>query len=172
MSDVDAQNGRVRPAGPRFAALAALSTVAVIALIVAGLLYYSGSSARIASDYTVVAAPADQALTAEVNGYTRHQRGDFAAAKSDLNREAKTEASFDDQLAGITFPGAADTAADALIQADKKRIKLIGLQAQSTSLRQLRSFGSADQTTTTAVEVQVGRIRLALGLPPASGEGF
>jgi hypothetical protein len=41
-----------------------------------------------------------------------------------------------------------------------------GLQAQSTSLRQLRSFGSADQTTTTAVEAQVGRIRQALGLPP------
>jgi len=39
-------------------------------LIVAGLLYYSGSSARIASQYTAVAAPASQALTAEVDGYT------------------------------------------------------------------------------------------------------
>jgi hypothetical protein len=46
-----------------------------------------------------------------------------------------------------------------LIQADKKRIKLISLQAQSTSLRELQSFGSADQTTTAALEVQVGRIR-------------
>ena len=90
---------------------------------------YSGSSARIAGDCTAVAALSDQALAAEVNGYTRHQRDDLAAARSDLQKEAKTEASFDDQLDGITFPGAAGTAADALIQADKKRIKLIGLQA-------------------------------------------
>ena len=59
-----------------------------------------------------------------------------------------------------------------LIQADNKRIKLISLQAQSTSLRQLRSFGGADQAATAAVEVQVGRIRQALGLPPSSGGGF
>ena len=59
-----------------------------------------------------------------------------------------------------------------LIQADEKRIKLIGLQAQSTSLRQLRSFGSAGQATTAAVEVQVGRLRQALGLPPASAGGY
>jgi hypothetical protein len=38
--------------------------------------------------------------------------------------------------------------------------------AQVGSLRQLRSFGSADQATTAAVEAQVGRIRQALGLPP------
>jgi hypothetical protein len=171
MGYVYAEHGRARP-GSGFVALAALSVVAVIALIVAGLLYYSGSSARIASQYTAVAAPASQALTAEADGYTHNQRHDLAAARSDLRREAKTEASFDSQLALITFPGAAGTAADVLIQADKKRIKLIGLQAQSTSLRELRSFGSADQTTTAAVEVQVGHIRQALGLPPAGGDGF
>ena len=148
--------------------LAVVCPVVVIALIAAGLLYYSGSSARIASDYTAVAAPASQALTAEVNAYTRDQRHDLAAAKSDLRREAKTETAFDNQLAGLTFPGAASNAADALIQADAKRIKLIGLQAQSASLRQLRSFGSADQTTTASVEAQVGRLRQALGLPPSS----
>jgi len=172
MSDVDARQGRARPAGPGLAALAVLSVVAVIALVVAGLFYYSGSSARIAGDYTAVAAPADQALTAEMNGYTRHQRHDLAAARSDLKKEAKTEASFDSQLAEITFPGAADTTADALIQADKKRIKLISLQAQAATLRQLRSFASADQTTTAAVEVQAGRIRQALSLPPASAGDF
>ena len=172
MSDVYARHGRARPIGPAFAALAALSVVAVIALIVAGLLYLSGSSARIANTYAAVAAPADQALTAEAAGYTHNQRHDLAAAKSDLKKEAKTEASFDTQLALVTFPGAAGTAADVLIQADEKRIKLIGLQAQSTSLRQLRSFGSADQTTTAAVEAQVGRLRQALGLPPASAGGY
>jgi hypothetical protein len=172
MSDVYATHGRARPIGPAFVALAALSVVAVIALVVAGLLYYSGSSARIASQYTAVAAPASQALTAEVDGYTHHQRHDLAAARSYLGREAKTEAAFDNRLALVTFPGAAGTAADVLIQVDKKRIKLIGLQAQSSSLRELRSFGSADQTTTAAVEVQVGRIRQALGLPPSSGGGF
>jgi hypothetical protein len=172
MSDVYARHGRARPIGPAFVALAALAVVVVIVLIVAGLLYYSGSSARIASQYAALAAPANQALTAEADGYTHHRRHDLAAAESDLKREAKTEASFDTQLARITFPGAAGTAAGVLIQADEKRIKLIGLQAQSSSLRQLRSFGSADQTTAAAVEVQVGRIRQALGLPPASGGDF
>jgi len=172
MSDAYAKHSQARSIGPRFVALAVLSAVAVIALIVAGLLYYSGSSARIAGDYTAVAAPANQALTPELDGYTRNQRGDLAAAKSDLKKEAKTEASFDDQLAEITFPGAADTAADALIRADKKRIKLIALQAGSTSLGELRSFDSGDQADTAAVEVQVGRIRQALGLPPSSAGGF
>jgi hypothetical protein len=172
MSDVYARHGRARPIGPGFVALAALSVAAVIVLIVAGLLYYSGSPARIASQYAAVAAPANQALTAEADGYTHNRRHDLAAARSDLRREAKTEVSFDTQLARITFPGAAGTAAGVLIQADQKRIKLIGLQAQSTSLRQLRSFGSADRTTTAAVEVQAGRIRQALGLPPVSGGGY
>jgi 1-aminocyclopropane-1-carboxylate deaminase/D-cysteine desulfhydrase-like pyridoxal-dependent ACC family enzyme len=172
MSDVYAQYGRARPIGPAFVALAALAPVAVITLIVAGLLYYSGSSARIANTNTAVAAPASQALTAEVGGYTHNRRHHLAAAKSDLRREAKTVAAFDNQLALVTFPGAAGTAAGVLIQADMKRIKLIGLQAQSTSLRQLRSFGSADQATTAAAEIQVGRIRQALGLPPSSGGGF
>jgi hypothetical protein len=172
MSDVYARHDRAQPIGPAFVALAALSPVIVIALIVAGLRYYSGSSARIASQYTTVAAPANQALTAEVNSYTHNRRHDLAAAKSDLTREAKTESSFDTQLALITFPGAAGTAAGVLIQADEKRIKLIGLQAQSSSLRQLRSFGSADQATTAAVEVQVGRIRQALGLPSAGGGAY
>jgi len=172
MSYVYAEDDRARSITPAFVALAVLCPAAVIALILAGLLYYSGSSARIANTYAAAASPASQALTTEVNGYTRHRRHDLAAAESDLRREAKTEASFDDQLARITFPGAAGTAATALIQADKKRIKLIGLQAQSTSLRQLRSFGGADRTTTAAVEVQVGRIRQTLGLPPASGGGY
>ena len=172
MSDVYARRDRAQSIGPAFAALAVLSVVAVIVLIVAGVLYYSGSSARIASQYAAVAAPANQALTAEVAGYTHNRRHDLAAAESDLRREAETEVSFDTQLARITFPGVAGTAAGVLIQADEKRIKLIGLQAQSSSLRQLRSFGSADQTTAAAVEVQVGRIRQALGLPPASGGDF
>ena len=89
MSDVYVTHGRARPVGPAFAALAALAPVVVIVLIVAGLLYYSGSSARIANTYTAVAAPANQALAAEVNGYTHNRRHDLAAAESDLKREAK-----------------------------------------------------------------------------------
>ena len=104
MSDVYASHGRARPIGPAFVALAVLAVVAVIVLIVAGLLYYSGSSARIASQYAALAAPANQALTAEVAGYTHNRRHDLAAAESDLRREAKTEVSFDTQLALVTFP--------------------------------------------------------------------
>jgi hypothetical protein len=172
MSDVYARHGRARPIGPSFVAVAVLAMAVAIVLIVTGLLYYSGSSARIANIYAALAAPSNQALTAEVNGYTHNRRHDLAAAESDLKKEAKTEASFDSQLTLAGFAGAAGVAAGALIQADKKRIKLIGLQAQSSSLRQLRSFGSADQTTTAAVGVQVGHVRQALGLPSASAGDY
>jgi hypothetical protein len=89
MSGVYASHGRARPVEPAIVALAVLAPVAVIVLIVVGVLYYSGSSARISSQYMDVAASADPALTAEVNGYTHNQRRHLAAAKSDLKKEAK-----------------------------------------------------------------------------------
>jgi len=168
MSGSYTRHGRERMTGPGLIMILVLSATVTIVLIVTVLAYYSGSSARIAGDYTAVAGPADTALAAEENGYTRNQRNDLAAARSDLAREAKTEDSFDSQLAEVTFPAAANAIAEVLIQADKKRAKLIGLQAQSTSLGELRSFDSGDQTDAAAVQLQVGRIRQALGLAPAS----
>jgi hypothetical protein len=115
-----------------------------------------------------MAAPADQALTAEAAAYTHNQRHDLAAAKSDLRREIKTENAFDDQAGDFTFPNAAVAAGAALVQADAKRVKLLTLQAKSTSLRQLRSLNARDQAADAAVAAQVRVIRQDLGLPPIS----
>jgi hypothetical protein len=149
--------------------LIAVPSVVAAGLVILAIPYYAGASTRIASLYANVAGPADKALSPEINGYTFHRHHKLAAAKLDLSQEAKTEASFDQQLAQITFPAAADPHADLLIAADKKRIKLIGLQMQARTLRKLRSFDARDQAADVAVEVQVRIIRQDLGLPAASG---
>ena len=116
--------------------------------------------------------PRQPGLTAEVDGYTHNRRRDLAAARSDLMREVKTVGSFDDQLGTVSFPSAAATAAAALIQADQKLAKLIGLQARAPSLRKMRSFDSRVEAAAAVVKTQVGLIRRDLGLPPSSGPLF
>jgi len=168
----DTGGGRERPIRPGFAIVLVLSFVSTALLLIFALVYYAGSSARIASDYTTVASPANRALTAEVDGYAHNRRRDLASAKSDLTREVKTVGSFDDQLGTVTFPSPAATAAGALTQADQKLAKLIGLQARAPSLRKMRSFDHRVEAAAAVVKTQVELIRRALGLPPSSGALF
>ena len=168
----DSRGGRERSITPGFAIVLVFSFVSTALLLIFALVYYAGSSARIASDYTTVASPANRALTAEVNGYAHNRRRDLASARSDLTREVKTVGSFDDQLETVTFPSAAATAADALTQADQKLAKLIGLQAQAPSLRKMRSFDRRVEAAAAVVKTQVELIRQALGLPLSSGPLF
>jgi hypothetical protein len=167
-----ARDGRAWSIGPGFAMVLVISFVATALLLILSLVYYAGSSARIASDYTTVASPANRALTAEVDGYSHNRRRDLAAARSDLTREVRTVGSFDDQLATVSFPSAAATAAGALIQADQKLAKLIGLQVRAPSLRKMRSFDGSVEAAAAVVKTQAGLIRRALGLPPSSGPLF
>jgi hypothetical protein len=167
-----ARVGWPRSIGPGFAAVLVLSCVSTVVLLIVALVYYAGSSARIASDYTSVASPANQALIAELDGYTQNRGHDLAAARSDLVKEVNTLASFDTQLGTVAFPGAAGTAAAALIQADQNLATLVGLQVRAPSLRKMRSFERRDEVAAAAVKTQAGLIRRALGLPPSSGELF
>lgn len=164
--------GRVRSIGPGFAPVLVLSAVSTAALLILALVYYSGSPARIASDYTSIAFPANHALAAELAGYTHNRRHDLAAARSDLMREVTTVASFDDQLAGVSFPSAAATPAGALTRADQKLATLIRLQVRAPSLKKMRSFDRRAEAAAAAVKAQVARIRRGLGLPPSSGPLF
>ena len=168
----DIKGGRERSIRPGFAIVLVFSFVSTALLLILALVYYAGSPARIASDYTTVASPANRALTAEVDGYAHNRRRDLASAKSDLTREVKTVGSFDDQLATVTFPSAAATAADGLTQADQKLANLIGLQARAPSLRKMRSFDRHVEAAAAVVKTQVRLIRRALGLPPSSGTLF
>jgi hypothetical protein len=163
----------LRPIGPGFAIVMVFSLFCTVILLVLALAYYSGSSGRVAGNYTSIAFPADQALSAERADYARDRDHHLAAAKSDLIQEAKTVASFDNQLAGVSFPSAAATAADALTRAHKKLAKLIGLQVRARRLRRMRSFESIVAVAAADAQTQVGRLRRALGLPPpASGTLF
>jgi hypothetical protein len=163
---------QARSIDPGFTPLLVLSVVSTAALLILALVYYSGSQARIATDYTSIASPANQALTAELAGYVHNRRHDLAAARSDLMREVKTVASFDDQLAGVSFPSAAAAPAGALNQADQKLAKLIGRQMRAPSLRKMRSFDRRAEAAAAAVKTQVARIRRGLGLPPSGGPLF
>lgn len=161
--------GQARRITPGFAMVLALSITSTLLLLIFGLVYYSGSSARIGNNYVSVASPANQALAAEMDGYSKNLGHDLSAAKSDLMSEAQTEASFDNQLSQVGFPSAAETAETDLIQADQARAKLIKLQAQASSFTQMQSFSSRVQAADAGVEAQVKLIRQDLGLPPAAG---
>ena len=164
--------GRVRSITPGFAVVLALSIAATAALVILALVYYLGSSSRIASDYASIAYPANRALSVELARYPHIRRHGLAAAKADLMSEVKTVSSFDDQLAAITFPAAAATAADALKRTDQNLEQVIELQMRARSLRSMRSFGGRVETALASVKIQVGRIRRALGLPPSGGPLF
>ena len=152
-------------------ALIAVPSAVAAVLLVLAVPYYAGASARISSLYTGLAAPADKALTAGVDGCRLSQHRDLAAARLCLLRQAQAETSFDNQLGAITFPPAPDLHADLLIAADQKRIKLIRSQVRAKTLGQLRSFNARDVSASAAVEAQVAIIRRDLGLP-AAGPGL
>lgn len=156
-----------RPVGrPRHqAALAALSgllAAAAVAGCCSGGSRHSGPPAQ----YLAIALPANHQLDKEVDGFGDHARDDLAAAQSDLRAEAATEHHFDQQLARIVFPDRIAAVARQLIVANQRRIELTDYEASSTSLTELRAFGSLHAAADAAVEAYVRRLRRDLGLPP------
>lgn len=168
----DDEDEERQPASAGFIVLVTVSMLSLLALIVAIAVYVSGSSTRIGSDYTSVADPANEALSGEINAFTVNQVHSLPAAKAALASEMKTEAAFDNQLGTVTFPGAADTVADALIAADQNRIKVIKQQADAPTLKKLRAFNTKVEAADAAIEAKAKSIRQDLGLPAFSGPLF
>jgi hypothetical protein len=125
-----------------------------------------GGMRTLASAYLAIAGPANHRLETEVDGFTRHERIDLAAAQADLRAEAATEQRFDLLLSKIPFPPRIAVTARALVQANQRRAALAGRQARSSSVSGLLSFDSRHRAADAAVEAQVRIIRRALGLPP------
>ena len=164
------RGGRERRTGAGFAVVAVLSVAATAALLIAAVVYYLGSPGRIASDYTSVASPANQAMRTELASYTKNRySGNLAAAESDLTREARTISSFNVLLETVTFPRAAASASQSLIFADDKLHKLIQAQARSHTLGEMQGLEAGANAAAVNVKIKVARIRAALGLPPGSG---
>lgn len=162
------QDRRVTPGS---AMLVAVSITTTLLLVIAGLIYYSGSSARTVSNYTTLASPIDQALNAEMNSYSKDLDHNLAAAKSDLSREVQTETSFDTVLATVGFQTTDEQNTEAaLLQADTARITLLDKQAKASSFTQMQSYDARVQTASAAVAAQVKVLRQELGLPAVSGQ--
>ncbi len=156
-----------------FLMVAVPSLIALIILIVVVLGYYPGRGKRIAHLYASLAAPANQAVTADVTAYTKNQRNNLHAARADLAKLVKADDSFDTSLSAVGWPSPTNLAADALEKADRKRDKLFEQQAKAKTLRQLQAFDKSDQTANAAVEALVQQVRTDLGLPAAaSGQQF
>jgi hypothetical protein len=151
--------------GRRGRVLIAASALAAVVLVILSVVYLTRGPSP-ASRYLAIANPANHRLDVEVDGYTDAQHDDLAEAKSDLRAEVATEDWFDTHLAAITFPPHVAAIARTLILINQQRAAMTALQAQSTSLAEVRSFNRQHAAADAAVETQVRAIRRALNLPP------
>lgn len=145
--------------------LIAASALAAVALVILGVVYLTRGPS-LASRYLAIANPANHRLDVEVDGYTDAQHDDLAEAKSDLRAEVATEHWFDTHLAAITFPPHVAAIARTLIRINQQRAAMTVVQAQSSSLAQVRAFNRQHAAADAAVETEVKAIRRALNLPP------
>lgn len=190
MSETYPRGGQIERAG---GFILACSAVLAAVLVIAGLIYATGTSERtqsalaaagcapslspsglacttkqmLASQYTAIATPADQQLAADAAAYTANKARNLTVAEAALTAEAATEQAFDKNLATITFTPQVTAIATALIQANQASAKITAEQARSNSLSQLRSFKRRNDAADAAVRNQVNRLRRALDLPPS-----
>ena len=165
----DIKGGRERSIRPGFAIVLVFSFVSTALLLILALVYYAGSPARIASDYTSIASPANRALKADLASYAKSRNSDLSTARSDLAREARTISSFNVLLEQVTFPAKAASASQSLIFADDRLHKLLQEQAKAHSLGEMQALEADANAAAANVKIKVARVREALGLPPASG---
>ena len=172
-----------------------LSSLLAALLVVAGLMYALGTSARheaaitaagcepglapaglqcttaqmLTSQYMTIVTPSSQQLATDMAAYTANETRNLAAAETALTAEWTAERAFDTNLAAIQFPLAMAPTARTLIQANQARAKLTAEQAKSTSLTQLRSFNHQVQRASAAVQADMKLLTKALATqPPAA----
>jgi hypothetical protein len=178
MSETYARGGQ-RPTTAGGLILLLSSSLAAV-LVVAGLMYARGSTARhnaevianaklVTSQFMKIWLPARQKLKADQVAYNRNQRRNLAAAESALMAEATSERAFGTDLAEIVFPDAVATAAAALVTDNQARANLTAEQARSSSVTQLRSFNGRVDAATAAVQKEIKFIRMTLASEAQAG---
>jgi len=105
-------------------------------------------------------------LNADAADYAFSERRSFAKAESALTAEVTTANAFDTSLRQFPFPPAVAPQATALTQAVHARVKLIGEQARSSSLAQLRSFNARIDASGAAIQTDMKLVRKALFTRP------
>jgi hypothetical protein len=172
-----------------------VSSVLAALLVIAGLIYASGTGARheaalaaascepnlspsglpcttaqmVASEYMAIMTPATQQLNTDMAAYTASEKHNLAGAEAALTAEVTSERAFDTSLAAITFPPAIAPIAKALIRANQARAELTAEQARSSTLTRLRSFNPRVRVASAAVQTEMKLIRQALDSPPPAG---
>jgi len=171
MSETYARGGQ-RPATAGGLILVLSSLLAAV-LVIAGLMYARGSTARhntevvanaqqVTSQFMKILLPAREKLKAGQVAYNRNQRHNLPAAESALMAEATSERAFGAALAEIEFPDAVATAGAALVTDNQARANLTAEQARSSSLTQLRSFNGRVAAASAAVQKEIKLIRMGL----------
>ena len=126
------------------------------------------SLASLAARYLLIARPANHRLDAEVDGYGDAERDDLARARADLLAQVATERQFDAGLLRIPFPARIERTARAIVRVNQARIALTERQARARTLAGMRGLDGRHRAADAALEAQVRRIRVLLGLPPPS----
>jgi hypothetical protein len=180
------------PGGVIIKAIALLSTF----LVILGLYYATGTGARhklalaaagcepnllsvnvgcttvqmLTSRYNSVADPAIQQLNADVADYTASEMHNLIAAEAALKAEVTLENGFVASLAGIPFSPLVAPTANTLIRDIKAQAKLTALQAQSSSLSQMRSFNGRVGAASATVRAELGLVSKAVKTPVTPSE--
>jgi hypothetical protein len=171
-----------------------VSSVLAAVLVLAGLIYATGSSHRsvmaaaaagcepgltsesapcvtqqdLASAYSATMNPAGRQLGIDAAAYASSEQGHLAPAEAALTAEVQVEQALAARLAAIRFPAAMVPQVTALIHADQARAKLTATQAHASTLGAMRSFDHQVQLTATAMQMQMQMLQKAINTPPAS----
>jgi hypothetical protein len=165
-------------------------------LVIAGLIYASGTGARmeanlfqqgcepglssnaqacttqpqLAAEYKAVLDPAAQQMSVATTAYTANETRDLAAAKAALTSQVTTEQAFDTSLAGITFPPAMTPIAQGVIRADEALATLTAKQATAATIAKMRAYNHRVQVATVAVETRMDLLLKAVDAPVKLGK--
>jgi hypothetical protein len=177
------------------AVIVAVTSTLAASLVIAGLVYATGTGARdqaaltaagcepglsstthacttqpmLAAQYAAVLTPAARQLNLDTAAYTASEGHDLAAAEAALSAEVTTEQAFDANLAGIEFPPAITPVAQALIRAGNARANLMAEQSRSTTLTKMRSFNPRVEAATATVQKEMNFILKAIDTPVRAG---
>jgi hypothetical protein len=121
------------------------------------------------SQYMAVLTPASRQLGIDEAAYAASEGHHLAAAEAALTAAAEAGHAFDSGLAAIKFPPAIAPLAAAAVQAGQVRASLVGEQARSSSLTQMRSFDQRVQAADAAFQAKLKLLLKAIGRPPAAG---
>lgn len=115
------------------------------------------------SQYLAILTPASRQATADMAAYTVSERSHLlAAAEVALVAAATSENTFAGKLAGIEFPPAITSTANALIRAEQTLATVTTEQARSSTLVELMSFDHRVQVAGVVVEADMKLILKAL----------